>query len=661
MKMNMKRTAALGLTVALSAACICGCGAEQKDMGSSANITDSESIEIMEAARTLLPAEGTTANAEKEETVYVVADASGNAEETIVSAWLKNPDGKDILSDYSTLSDIENIKGDESFTDLGNGQLSWQANGNDIYYQGTSSAELPVTTKVSYRLDGKEMEAADLAGKSGHLAITFSYTNHESRTASVNGETVNIYEPFLVISGLMFDNSKASGIQISNGKLINTGDATIAVGYALPGIKSSLGITEAKAEDLLPESLTIEADVTDFSLLTTLTVIDNSLLNDLELDHVESLEDLKAAMGSLSDASKQLVDGSGKLYDGVQELSDKAPALTDGIGQIEAGAGQLAGGSAQLKDGLCQLSEGTKNLPDSVNQLYLGTLQVSNALKTDLYGGAESIGLGAQQIAQGSQGIMQGADSISQGAGQIEAAAGALQSEMGNMSESMNNLLPLLEQYPELYAQLAPTLQEYQGKIQTAQAVLGQIQQGASGISYGAKSGDCANPGIYEAAGGIAQGADTISQGARAMQSGIDVITNDSNLGAISSGLYQLKESAGVMNESIGQLAEGSGKLADGAGALQDGASQLRNGSDTLVSGTEQLLEGAKQLKDGMLQFDQEGIDKLASYVNGDAAGLIERLKALKAASEEYTSFSGKCPAASGKVQFVIRTDSIGE
>ncbi len=699
MKRLKKQAAVFIMAVLLAAVSVCGCETKQPETNDTKQSKNQkESVEITEAARTFLPADGEGSDAEKEEMVYVVADASGKAEQTIVSTWLKNPDAKDVLTDYSDLSDIENVKGDENFTDNGNGKLTWQAEGKDIYYQGTSKRELPVTMKISYQLDGVSKQPEELAGANGHLKITLAYTNHVSEMKNIGGVSTRIYEPFLVLSALSFDNEKAADVRVSNGKLVNMGDKTLAVGYALPGLKDSLAssIVKAGADEYIPDSVVVEADVTDFSLLTMITVIDNSLLNDLELDHVDTLDQLKAAMGQMSDASGQLVDGSGKLYDGLNTLSEKVPALTDGMEDLDDGAAALETGSKDLKDGAAQLSSGLSGLssgvsalPDSVDRLYKGTLQVSAALKGDMYTGAGQIEQGAGGIAQGAErisagagGIMNGAEQIAGAAGQISAGAGALQSEMGNMAASMNEMLPLLEQYPELYEQLGPVLQEYQTKIVQAQGALSQIQTGANGISAGAKSGDSSNPGIYEAAAGISAGAksgdnsnpgiceaaNALGQGAAAIQGGIDQITSDQNLGAISNGLAVLEEKSKELVGGTAQLSQGAKKLSDGSGQLSKGAStlhtgtkQLKKGGDSLVSGIAQLLEGAGKLKDGLVTFDEEGIAKLASFVSGDGTNLIERLKAVKEMGTSYTTFSGKEGAAKSKVQFIIRTDSIGE
>lgn len=158
---------------------------------------------------------------DKDETVYLISDASGNVNQTIVSDHLINRDKSDTLKDKSSLKDIENVKGDETFSQSGD-DLTWQADGNDIYYQGTSTAQAPVSQKVTYYLDGKEISPEDLAGKSGKVTIHFDYTNHSTYTETVNGEEVTVCVPFAAITGMVLDDS-FSNVEVTNGKVQNTG------------------------------------------------------------------------------------------------------------------------------------------------------------------------------------------------------------------------------------------------------------------------------------------------------------------------------------------------------------------------------------------------------------------------------------------------------
>ncbi|MBR1781624.1 MAG: hypothetical protein IJ751_09520, partial [Oscillospiraceae bacterium] len=212
---HLKQILALGLSGALLLGCLTGCGQAASAETSLDGDAASEAAQISAAAESLLRSHGSTEG--KEETVYVVADPTGAVTETIVSAWLKNPEGKATLADSAELSDIENVKGDETYTQGADGTLTWQADGSDIYYQGKTDRELPVTTHIAYTLDGKTVTPEELAGATGHLEITFTYTNNTAEAREVDGETVTLYQPFLVISGLVLDNDVASGVEVTNG------------------------------------------------------------------------------------------------------------------------------------------------------------------------------------------------------------------------------------------------------------------------------------------------------------------------------------------------------------------------------------------------------------------------------------------------------------
>ena len=167
-------------------------------------------------------------NADKQETVYVIANADGSVKKIIVSELLKNPDGKKELSDESDLQDIENVKNNNTYKMSGESYV-WDAEGEDVYYQGTTDKALPVDLSIDFTLDGKAISTDELAGKSGKLKMTFNYTNNEYEKVTIDGKTVKIYAPFAMLSGLALDNDKCKNIEVSNGRVISDGDRSIAV------------------------------------------------------------------------------------------------------------------------------------------------------------------------------------------------------------------------------------------------------------------------------------------------------------------------------------------------------------------------------------------------------------------------------------------------
>lgn len=304
----------------------------------------------------------------KEETVFVISDNTGAVKEMIVSEHLINKENAETLTDASNLKNIVNVKGDETFTQNGE-KLTWQAGGNDIYYQGTSSEKPPVTQKITYYLDGKEITPEELAGKSGKVTIHYDYTNEKKVKTKIDGKTEEIYVPFAAISGLILDES-FSNIEVTNGKLMQDGNKSMVLGYALPGLKESLKLEDSDLADdvTIPDYFEVTADVENFSLDTTMTVVVNAA-DYIEKDSESSLSEISDLLNELSDASEQLVDGSAQLADGIGTLNEKMKEFSDGVSTLQDGVKTYTDGAQTLSEGIAKLYESTPELSNGVGTL----------------------------------------------------------------------------------------------------------------------------------------------------------------------------------------------------------------------------------------------------------------------------------------------------
>lgn len=348
-------------------------------------------------------------DADKDESVYLISDANGNVNKTIVVDHLKNKDKKDTLEDASNLSDIENVKGKEKFTQSGD-KLTWQAGGKDIYYQGTATAEPPVTQKVTYYLDGKEISPEDLAGKSGKVKIRFDYTNTTSYTETVNGEKQTVSVPFAAVTGLVLGDG-FENIEVTNGKAEVSDSSSVVLGYALPGLKDSLGI---KDKDLdgdvnIPEYMEMTADVKNFSMPAAMTFVVNAS-DYVSTDGIDT-SDLDDMINDLKDASTQLQDGSKTLAEGTDTLSDGLSTLQSKLGTFASGVGTLQSGLKTYTDGVSTLSGGLNTLGNSTGALVSG---------------ADKLNSGAGQLASGSATLKDGLKSYTDGASQLQAGINKL-------------------------------------------------------------------------------------------------------------------------------------------------------------------------------------------------------------------------------------------
>mgnify|MGYP000460019599 FL=1 len=348
-------------------------------------------------------------DADKDESVYLISDANGNVNKTIVVDHLKNKDKKDTLEDASNLSDIENVKGKEKFTQSGD-KLTWQAGGKDIYYQGTATEEPPVTQKVTYYLDGKEISPEDLAGKSGKVKIRFDYTNTTSYTETVNGEKQTVSVPFAAVTGLVLGDG-FENIEVTNGKAEVSDSSSVVLGYALPGLKDSLGIKDGDLDgDVnIPEYMEMTADVKNFSMPAAMTFVVNAS-DYVSTDGIDT-SDLDDMINDLKDASTQLQDGSKTLAEGTDTLADGLSTLQSKLGTFASGVGTLQSGLKTYTDGVSTLSGGLNTLGNSTGALVSG---------------ADKLNSGAGQLASGSATLKDGLKSYTDGASELQAGINKL-------------------------------------------------------------------------------------------------------------------------------------------------------------------------------------------------------------------------------------------
>lgn len=348
----------------------------------------------------------------KEETVYVNADATGNSDEVTVSDWLKNSGSvSGNLTDESILKEIKNVKGDETFTENGD-QLNWNTAGEDIYYQGTTDKELPVSVKLTYFLDGKEVKPDELKGKSGHLKIQVQYTNNEKKTVTVDGKEEEVYTPFVMMTGMILPNETFSNVTIDNGKVISDGSRNIVVGFGMPGLKDSLDLDEEttkEAEDkgvTIPENFEMEADVTDFTMSSTFTVALTDLLDDMDMDNIIDVDSLKDSLNELEDAALELVSGSGTLADGASTLADGVSSYTAGADELNAGIQKYLGSNGELNGSVTEYVNGVGKVVKGVKDYTSGTNALANGV-TSYVVGEQKIAAGAAQLSQLSKGLEQ--------------------------------------------------------------------------------------------------------------------------------------------------------------------------------------------------------------------------------------------------------------
>ena len=274
----------------------------------------------------------------KDETVYSKMNSKGEKYQTIVSTHIENNGELELINDMSDLMNIENTNGDEEFTQEGN-SLVWKADKKDLYYQGESQKDLPIECNVKYELDGKEVKAEEILGKSGHVKITIQYTNKEEQMVNINGRQQKMYTPFVVVAGTVLQNDTNKNIEISNGKVINDGSKAMVMGIALPGLQESLNVKKADME--IPNDIEITMEATDFELGNIITFVTPKVLEEKDLDIFDELDEIYGQVNTLQSASNQIQEGSQTLADGTNQLASGTKELKVGTNVAYSGAKQI--------------------------------------------------------------------------------------------------------------------------------------------------------------------------------------------------------------------------------------------------------------------------------------------------------------------------------
>lgn len=657
---------------------------------------------------------------DKTETVYVKADAEGNIQDISVETVLKNRNKGEDIPDYSTLSDIKNMEGDEEFTQNPDGTILWENHGEDISYKGKSSEALPVSVRISYYLDGEKIAPNELAGKSGTVRIRFDYENHTSETVTVGGKTVDVQTPFILLSVMFLPSDTFSNIRVSNGRVMSSGDDNIVVGYASPGLSDSLKLENyGPTEDIsVPDYVEVTAEVSEFELGFTATVVTPGVFSDMDTEKLDDADELIDNMGALTDASAQLVDGTSEFFGGMKTFETYMAEYIKGVGVIKDGSDGLTAGLAALnenkealKTGAEALQSGLEGLNEALAQISLPTFEdweqgtsagegFSEAAVTvaDISEAAEALTDYSERLAGFLASIQ---DSLSQMQTFTENVSAYVETVKNNVSEARTNLDSVNLKDAEAIAN-AKAKEQAGNAIDAALSSIpddklsaeekAQLRVAAvDSINVSGATSD-AQSHITQAAAGLAQIPDFEIPVLSVDTSSIEAVVGDmtekleilksysENLSVYSENLLDIKDKISAMNgmletlkSSVAQLESGSKQLTEGITAYNEGVSKLYEGASALSSGTSKLgsagealntgfgtlTQGAQTLKDGVSAFDEEGIQSLGDLAGTDLENLLTRIRALKEADGCYENFAGIRENQTGSVKFIIETAEI--
>ena len=639
--------------------------------------------------------------ASKSETVYSNLDSNGKAYKTIVSTQLTNEDKLDEITDISNLLNIENTNGDETFKKEGN-QIVWDSNGNNIYYKGESDKQLPVECKITYELNGEEISAEELKGKSGNVKIKINYTNNEKHIVSINGKQVTMYTPFIIVAGTKIDNAKNKNIQITNGKIVDNGESTLAVGIAMPGMQENIGISKSKID--IPEEIEISMETEDFEMGNIIAVV---AVKGIDEDLTSDLNSMYSQINELANASNKILAGANQLKEGTSEL-------VSGVDQLKDGTGAAYAGSKQIKD---EVEESTKNLKnDNTPAIDSKTLEAikAQAMQSATLSDEQKAGIAAQAKAAATLSDEQKAGIAAQAkagakltdaqkagiAAQAKAAANLTDAQKAEIAaqakltdeqkakitaqakagakftETQEKVIiaQAQENYPETLTeaekQLILTVAQntaYQTATTTALAVAESTAETTALKVAQSVAESTAEATALKVAQSVAEStaeatAQTVAQSTATQTAETTALTVAQSTATQTAGATATQTATQVGNQAkqkfTNQVVSQMSTLGTALDELTNGLANIDNGVSALSVGTNKLDSGALQLANGVKTFNEQGISKINNLVNGDLRNIASRVEKMNELANEYNNYAGIQNGMAGEVKFIMITDS---
>lgn len=556
---------------------------------------------------------------EKTETVYSVLNSDGSISDTIVSSWLHDEDGINNIKETLNLTDVKNIKSNEKPSKDGN-TYTWNAKGNDVYYEGTATKQLPVSVKIRYELDGQEISANDIQGKSGHLKLTISFTNNYSQVKNINGKSIVIHPSYLAGGMLNMSTGKFSNVKCESGKIVNDGTNEMLAFANIPGLNETLksaGLDKVNNQLGISDDVTVEADVNDFDLGSIMVGMTNEIDLASELGDIGSVSELTDGIDQLIEADNQLIDGSKQLYDGTTQLKEQAAPLTgssDQVRQLSAGAIQLNDGVKALQTGLTAYTNGVDTLAAGSQQLY-GIPQGVSQIQTGVSG----------NLGQGKTNLLDGATQLNEGLKQLEAQVNAITpGQLETMQNQVSTSINTLKGMKTLLGsdvQTLTTLQSTLGEATKTLDILANSKTGELTQKIGAVMKDVATlKAQIDNDGAIIDSHNQdITNKVKDINDQIDIINSQ-----ISTAVNTANGNIDIAYSNANKVIEAAAVKAEAEGK-RDLADQIRK---TKLQDASSVKVAAPTIENGML-LNHIDLGELKSFEKVDTTGLATDVKAL--------------------------------
>lgn len=576
---------------------------------------------------------------EKTETVYSVLNSDGSISDTIVSSWLHDEDGINNIKETLNLTDVKNIKSNEKPSKDGN-TYTWNAKGNDVYYEGTATKQLPVSVKIRYELDGQEISANDIQGKSGHLKLTISFTNNYSKVKNINGKSIVIHPSYLAGGMLNMSTGKFSNVKCESGKIVNDGTNEMLAFANIPGLNETLksaGLDKVNNQLGISDDVTVEADVNDFDLGSIMVGMTNEIDLASELGEIGSVSELTDGIDQLIEADDQLIDGSKQLYDGTTQLKEQAAPLTgssDQVRQLSAGAIQLNDGVKALQTGITQYTAGASAINEGVNQLYgipQGAAAISSGMNTKGKSGfsmveaSSTLRKGLDQLNSVAAGISAESyyNSLMDNVKTAEAGVTQLQNEvLAPTKTELGNLGDVLKKASSSLSGLSTLV----GQLSSVEAAIEQDQATVSSNNEKVTANNNKIESVKETKNKLNEAIESLKTAREALKA-TETEENPVDTSDLDSKIASLENAYNSINVDDMQTLDGLTKFDEQLKAMPELLNNLKGTIDTVNGYMKSANESVGKL-DGYLKTASAGLASMETLLN-DSKGDMEKMQAM--------------------------------
>ncbi|KUP08929.1 X-X-X-Leu-X-X-Gly heptad repeat-containing protein [Bacillus coahuilensis p1.1.43] len=534
----------------------------------------------------------------KDEVVYATLLAKGDLSNIYVVNTIDVKKSGHV-TDYGNYTSVKNLT-DLSELEQEGEKVAFSAPEGKFYYQGNLDPDTPLPWKVgvSYRLDGQNIDPAELAGQSGSLEMVIE----TSKNTSVESE---FYDNYLLQVSLSLPNTYQN-IEAPDGMIANAGKNKQITFTVMPGEE---------------ETLTVKANVEDFEFdgveivgVPSSLPIDTSEMNSM----TEDMSELSSAIGELNDGVIDLQDGVAQLNGGSKSVQDGANAYKNGINEVGASSSQLVSGSSEIQHALTAMNQSLSGEDASIDLTSL----------RELPAGLNTLANGLTEAANGLTALQQN-------------YAGALQSLHASMAKLPETSLTE-EEISALYSSTADPAsldklmatysasKEVKKTYETVNAAFVAVEPTLTEISNSVHYMSGELKGIAKEVSSSLENTDV--SGLDELQNGIATLT--ANYEEFHSGLVLYTNGVNALSSSYGDLHAGIMRITGGTAGLDSGIDELQDG-------TSQLYEETKDLPE---QMEKEMNEIIQEYDKSD-------FQPISFVSEENEKVSS--------VQFILKTESI--